>query len=193
MMRVLLTATAVLLCGCPVNDGVPGNENMGVYQFRAEPVSVACTLPGIADNGFEFSGTFSRFRDGGATFLTLNGLSRDAGFDGQVVSSSHSAPRSFGLSDGGSCAPCEMRVVETLSVALLSKSQSAAVGDRCPANPLDGGVPSDDARVTLPGSTATGFDAVRACGELLEQISGTGPCDPACACLLQYRLTGERK
>lgn len=171
---------------------------MGLYQFRAEPVSVACGLPDIPGHGFDFAGTFSRFRDGGAVYLTLNGIPRDAGFDGQIVTSSHAASRTFKLPDGGPCAPtpsCEMRVVETLSVALLSKSQSAAVGDKCPAAPLDGGLPQPqpDAGVTLPGSTETGFDSVRACGDLFEEIVGTGGCDPLCACLLQYRLVGERK
>ena len=192
MTRALPLLLAALLLGCPV-DGPPGDENMGLYQFRAEPLSISCGLPDIPNNGFDFSGTFSRFRDGGAVFLTLNGLSRDAGFDGQIVTSSHSAPRTFELPDGGHCAPCEMRVVETMSIALLSKSQSAAVGDRCPDNPLDGGVPGEDAAVTRPGSTVTGFDAVRACGDLFEEIVGTGTCDPLCACLLQYRLVGERK
>jgi hypothetical protein len=191
--RALLTLTALALCGCPVDPGPPGNENMGQYQFRAEPVSISCGLPDLPTNGFDFSGTFSRFRDGGGAYLTLNGLSRDAGFDGQIVTSSHSAPRTFALPDGGGCAPCEMRVIETLRVALLSKSQSSAVGDRCPENPLDGGVPDVDAGVTMPGSTETGFDAVRACGDLFEEITGTGTCDPLCACLLQYRLVGDRK
>ncbi|MBS1148488.1 MAG: hypothetical protein H6Q89_186 [Myxococcaceae bacterium] len=193
MTRLALAVTAVALGGCRMDEGPPGDENMGLYQFRADPVSIACGLPDIPGGGFEFSGTFSRFRDGGAVFLTLNGIARDAGFDGQIVTSRHSAARTFKLPDGGACAPCEMRVVESLSVALVSKSQSSAVGDRCPANPLDGGLPAADAGVTLPGSTETGFDAVRACGELTEQIVGSGTCDPLCACLLQYRLVGERK
>lgn len=193
MTRLLALLLTAALCGCPNNDRPPGDENMGLYQLRAEPVSIVCGLPDIPNNGFDFAGTFSRFRDGGAVFLTLNGISRDAGFDGQIASSSHSAPRGFSLPDAGTCAPCEMRVIETIVVALLSKSQSAAVGDRCPPNPLDGGLPGLDAGVTLPGSTAAGFDSVRACGELYEEIVGTGTCDPLCSCLLKYRVTGDRK
>jgi hypothetical protein len=34
---------------------------------------------------------------------------------------------------------------------------------------------------------------VRACGDVTEEIVGTGTCDPLCACVLTYRLTGERK
>lgn len=192
MTRLLLLLTSLTLCACPADDRPPGDENMGLYQFRAEPVSLTCGLPGLGTNGFGFEGTFSRFRDGGAAFLTLNGISRDAGFDGQIVRSSHSASRTFTVPDGGDCL-CDMRVVETLHVALLSKSQSTAVGDRCPENPLDGGLPDTDAGVRLPGSTETGFDSVRACGDLFEEIVGTGACDPLCACVLQYRLTGERK
>ncbi len=193
MSRRVLILAVFGLCGCPADDGPPGDENMGLYQFRAEPLSLACGLPDIPNAGFDFAGTLSRFRDGGPVFLTLNGISRDAGFDGQILTSSHAAPRTFKLPDGGSCAPCQMRVIETLSIALLSKSQSSAVGDRCPPNPLDGGVPSPDSGVTLPGSTQTGFDAVRACGDLYEEITGDGTCDPACACVLKYQLVGERK
>ncbi len=192
MKRLSLILT-LALCGCPVDDSPPGDENMGIYQFRAEPVATSCTLLNIATNGFDFSGTFSRFRDGGAVYLTLNGISRDAGFDGQVVRSAHSAPRTFTMPDGGMCRPCEMRVIETFAVALLSKSQNSAVGDTCPGNPLDGGIPSNDAGIRPPGSTETGFDAVRACGDLYEEIVGTPQCDPICACSLQYRLVGERK
>lgn len=190
--RLLLCAVAAL-AGCLPNDRPPGDEAMGVYNLVADPVSRVCALPDIPANSFPFSATLSRFRDGGAVYLTLNGISRDAGFDGQVASSSHSASRTFALADGGSCSSCEMRVVETIVVALLSKSQSAALGDKCPANALDGGLPGPDAGATLPGSTATGFDSVRACGDLYEQILGTGTCDPACACLLKYRLSGDRK
>lgn len=193
MTRLLPLAVCAALLGCPENERTPGDENMGTYQFHAEPTSLACGLPDIPNNGFDFTGTFSRFRDGGAVFLTLNEIARDAGFDGQVAYSAHSAPRTFALPDAGSCAPCQMRVIETIQVALLSKSQSSAVGDKCPPNPLDGGVPGADGGVQLPGSTATGFDSVRACGALSEEITGTGTCDPLCACLLTYRLTGERK
>ena len=196
MTRLALLLTSLALMGCPADDGPPGDENMGLYQFRAEPVplSVSCGLPGIPNTGFDFSGTVSRFRDGGAVFLTLNGISRDAGFDGQIITSSHSAPRTFKLLDGGQCAAhCDMRVVETLRVALLSQSQNAAVSDRCPANPLDGGVPGVDAGVKRPGSTETGFDSVRACGDLLEDIVGIGMCDPLCSCQLKYKLSGDRK
>lgn len=193
MTRVSALLLLAVLTGCPDAERTPGDENMGQYAFRAEPVDLTCGLPDLPSNAFEFTGTFSRFRDGGGTFLTLNELSRDAGFDGQVAWSEHSAPRTFALPDAGSCAPCQMRVVETITVAMLSKSQSSAVGDRCPANPLDGGVPGPDAGVSLPGSTATGFDSVRVCGDLSEHITGTGTCDALCECTLKYRLTGDRK
>ena len=166
---------------------------MGLYQFRAEPLARDCSLADIPSYGFDFPGTFSRFRDGGGVFLSLNGIARDAGFDGQIARSTHSAPRTFTLPDGGQCSPRDTQMVETLTVALLSSSQSQAVGDRCPGNPLDGGIPGEDAGVQRPGSTPTGFDSVRACGELLEQIVATGDADPLCTCQLRYRLTGDRK
>lgn len=183
-------------CGCLTQDRPPGDEIMGTYGFHAEWIPAPfCGLPDISTASIDFAGTFSRFRDGGAVFLTLNGVPRDAGFDGQIATSTHAAARTFLLPDSGSCAPCDMKLVETLAVALLSRSQSQALGDRCPSNPLDGGVPGPDAGVTFPGTTPTGFDSVRACGELHEQIVATGACDPLCSagCQLDYVLTGDRR
>jgi len=60
-----------------------GDENMGTYVFQAQPQVVACQLS-INTDPFTFSGTMSRFRDGGHAFLLLQGKNRDAGFDGQV-------------------------------------------------------------------------------------------------------------
>ena len=169
---------------------------MGTYQFRATPVSVACPLPeAVKDsdiNGINFAATFSRFSDGGAVLVTLRNVSRAGAFDGQVLTSTYSAPRNFTLPDGGRCA-CEMRIVETISVALLSKSQSSAVGERCPEAALDGGIPKADAGVSLPGTTQFGFDCVRACGDLVDEVVGDGNCDPLCACSLRYSLVGDRK
>lgn len=181
--------------GCSTDVKPPGDEVMGNYLFHAQGTSKLCSLPDIA-TAFDFSGTLSRNKDGGGVFLTLNGTIHDAGFDGQIALSINSSATSYGFADGGSCMPCDMKVTETLVVALLSKSQSAALGDKCPDNPLDGGVPSEnpDAGITRPGSTDSGFDAVRACGELHENIGGSGFCDPICnSCVLNYRLTGERK
>ena len=190
-----LLPVSLLLCGCPPSDRLPGDENLGTYALTAEGLSAGCGLKDIAATGFDFTATVTRFRDGGRAFVTLNGITGDAGFDGQIVSTTRTAARTFTLPDGGNCAPgCDMRLVESMSFALLSKSQSAALFERCPANPLDGGIPSEDAGVTLPGSTSTGFDSVRVCGELHEDIVGVGSCDPLCnSCQLQYRLTGERR
>lgn len=191
-MRAPVILLGLALAGCPTSDPLPGNENMGQYAFIAEPQNLMCGLPDLPPNAFGFTGTFSRNRDGGGMFLTLNGISRDAGFDGQVASSSLASARTFFLPDGGQCG-CDMKVTETIAVALLSQSQSSALGDKCPADALDGGVPQEDAGVRLPGSTATGFDSVRACGTLFEEINGTGTCDPLCDCVLRYRLVGERQ
>lgn len=187
--------------GCSTDVKPPGDELMGNYLFHAEGTSKVCGLPDIVASS-DFGATVSRFRDGGAVFLTLNGAVYDAGFDGQIVLSINTRSADYTLVDGGSCAACNMKVTETFVVALLSKSQSAKLGEMCPPNPLDGGVPpEDDAGVTLPGTTwsdagsPTGFDAVRACGELLENIGGTAfNCDPVCnSCVLTYRLTGQRQ
>ncbi len=196
MRRWLLLALGV--SACPGTVRPPGDEAMGSYAFHAEwiPTDPACVLRDVSSSPIDFTGSFSRFRDGGGVFLTLNDVPRDAGFDGQIVTSTHSAPRTFSLADGGTCGGCQMRLYESLTVALLSKSQSAALGDKCPPNPLDGGIPGPDAGVSLPGSTSTGFDAVRACGILQEHIVGTGSCDPDCnspSCQLDYVLTGARQ
>ena len=192
----------LLLLGCPSAEKPPGDESLGSYGFHAQWISTEppCQLPDISSAPIDFVGTFTRFRDGGGIFLTLNGVPRDAGFDGQIITSTHSATRTFALPDGGSCAPCEMKLVETLTVALLSKSQedrvSALFGETCPPSPLDGGVPGEDAGVKLPSSAPVGFDAVQACGILEEHIEGSGKCDPLCnseSCKLNYVLTGARQ
>lgn len=182
-----------LLAGCPGDVRPLGDENMGTYVFQAQPQVVACQLSINADP-FTFSGTMSRYRDGGHAFLLLQGINRDAGFDGQVFVSAHTAASAL-----EECKPCTTQVQETITVALLSKSQSDALGGKCPANPLDGGVPApNDAGINGPGSTDKGFDSVRACGEMSDVIIATAAqgetCPEKCtACSFRYQLTGERQ
>ena len=132
MRALALLLLSALVCACPGSDKPPGDEVMGTYSFRAVGLSAPCGLPDISSEGFDFTGSLSRFRDGGPVFLILNGVPRPATFDGQIASSSHSAARTFALPDGGDCKSCEMRLVETLTVALVSQSQSERLGDARP-------------------------------------------------------------
>ena len=193
-MLVLVHSLVWVGCGgCGSDVKPPGDQVMGTFRLHAKGTFAACSLPGMVA-AYDFDGTFSRFLDGGRVFFTVDGVSYDGAFDGQIGSYGSTDARSFQLADGGSCSPCEMKVVQTGKVALLSKSQSKAVGDLCPPSPFDGGVPRDeDAGITLPSTTDAGFDAVLACGEMVVNILGEGFCDPSCySCRLQYRLTGER-
>ena len=75
-------------------------------------------------------------RDGGGVFFVVEGSGYDAGFDGQTVIFGRTESGGYRLADGGSCNPCEMRTTNSGSLALLSQSQSAAVGEVCPTNAL---------------------------------------------------------
>ncbi len=189
----------LLLSGCAgCSDDVVkpvGDEVLGTFALHSKGIFAACSLPGMPVM-YDFEGTFSRFNDGGRVFFTVQGVQYDAGFDGQFASYGQTEVRAFELVDGGSCSSCEMKLTQTATLALLSQSQSKALGDICPTAALDGGVPppDEDAGIRRPNSTDSGFDAVRACGELQVLISGEGFCDSACySCRLVYRLSGARK
>jgi hypothetical protein len=83
---------------------------------------------------------------------------------------------------------------ERLTVALLSQSQSSFLEGRCPPQPLDGGVPvpEGDAGVLAPDSTESGFDAVRACGVLVNTLLPAEGClCPGCS--ITYEVSGVRR
>lgn len=201
MRRARVLWVLFLLGSCTSEVKFPGDEVMGTFDFVAEPLSNGCPFAEITDGGFEFSGTFSRNKEGGEAYFTVGGFSRDAGFDGQAVESWHVAPRRFEA--------CECRVPvqveEGLRVALLSRSQNDALGGNCPAEPFDGGVPlvGGDAGIEAPGSRTTGFDAIRACGELWDLVRPPEDCQltlddetglPRCPeCAVGYRVTGVRR
>ena len=177
---------------------------MGVYSFRAEPLdsnSTTCTLEGIPDSGFSFEAVFSRFRDGGVSFVSINNIAHQGEFDGQIISAMYGAPREL-----KGCTSCQTSLTESFRTAVLSASQNRVAGGSCPDNALDGGVPAldEDAGVTGPGATSNGFDGVRACGELSDSSTANPPpdtasdtdggCKLACnTCVLRYRLVGERR
>ena len=205
MKPLALFFSCFWLAGCGGCGGgsakPPGDEAIGSFMLAGEGASKTCAIPNIPAN-IEVDVVLSHFSDGGAVFFTLIGANGnvvyDAGFDGQFVNSANSGGGHYSW-DGGSCDGCRTLVTTaSYNLALLSRSQSAAVGEMCPPNPLDGGVPPEDpdAGITLPRATAdAGFDVRRACGELRLSIIGTGfGCDPACiSCQLLYTLKGQRQ
>jgi hypothetical protein len=201
--RCFVALAALSLAGCPQSSQLPGDEQLGSFSFHAEPpdagVYVTCHLLDVPDAGFDFTAAFSHQRDGGMTWITIGAISHGANFDGTTLSGSYSAMRSF-----ASCGACMTTVTEALTVVLLSQSQDQALGGRCPdpgtAPPLD-----PDAGITGPMSGASRYDAVRACGTLVDAVSsdpvpadGLDYTDAGCwtscnTCVLNYALQGVRQ
>jgi hypothetical protein len=206
----VLVACAVAAC---LTAPPPGNQGLGVYALYADPQVLPdvdggdggfwpdCQLGEVNTAPFTFEATLTRQSDGSAAWMTLAGYSRDATWDGQVMTSTAVADRVF-----NECATCNLRIAETITLALLSQSQAAAVGLRCPASPLDGGVPAprSDAGVLAPSFTDAGFDAVLACGTLTTELEEApdagqdggvdGGCPAIClACTTRFVLTGARR
>jgi len=180
---------------------------MGTYELTAEVVKLRdggldpdyqdCLAknPGMAElpsESFPFQFVLTRNPDTNEVFLTLGGVTRTATFDGQFVESTFVARREFATCCVDDEGQNEGQLEERIRVALLSRSQSVALGGRCPRDALDGGVPGPDAGVTPPGSTGTGFDALRACGELID-IVRPGDCGKCSVCTLRYPITGVRR
>jgi len=204
---VALVAWAAASCAsstaCPFGTvQPPPGTLLGAFSMHAEPASLEppvaeCELDEVVPAAFDFDLALSMDEDAGQPYVTLSaGYSRLATWDGQVVRSRADARRYF-----EQCSECVTRVQEDIDVALLSRSQSAAVGNGCPANPLDGGVPPpDDAGIEAPGQRPEGFDALLACGELRTEVlvdqglPDGGPCPSICAaCRTFYLLRGERR
>lgn len=143
------------------------------------------------DGGFEFTARVSRNFDAGQAYVVIGGVTRDATFDGQVVQAGFTAARRF-----TECDCVDTDVEETLTMALLSTSQNAALQNTCPGNPLDGGVPqpSPDGGVLRPDTTPRGFDAIRACGELVDIVRPREGSNCQCtACWMRYQVRGVRR
>jgi hypothetical protein len=183
----LLSVPTVLSCA---EEHFPGSEVMGTFAFTATapPLDGTCTFAEMPTADFAFTGTFSRNPDG-ETFFTLAETDRAATFDGQLATSSQSAPRVF---QDCNCAT-GTQVNETITVALLSRSQTDAVGGNCPPNPLDGGVPPPGGGITGPGSTGTSFDAILACGELNDEVEVTSSGCTCGPCFDRYQVEGVRQ
>ena len=205
LLSLAVLVAVLVLGGCPSSTpAIPGSERMGTFDFTAQVVRQAdggldpawedCSAknPSINSNeapedDFTFQAIFSRDPSTNEAWITIGGISRKAVFDGQYVDSTFSADRQFQAFDGGG------QLTEHFTVALLSRSQSLALGSVCPAEPLDGGLPGPDAGVTLPGPTGNGFDALRACGVLENDVQPPSTCVGCSGCTLRYPVTGVRK
>jgi hypothetical protein len=168
------TLFLLFFLSCTTSQKFPGSELIGTFIFTASLSSNDCQFSEVPDGGFTFSGTFS-YNPGGAAYFTVGRTNRDAGFDGQYVVSEAVAPREFIACQCGN----GTLVDETLRVALLSQSQKDASDGGCPPNPLDGGVPLPDGGIQPPQRRGSKFDAVLACGELVDVVI---PSAPTCQC-----------
>jgi hypothetical protein len=195
--RFLLAFPLLAVAGACFTEPVyPGDQVLGTFRFTAkvDRQRTNCNLAGpdfaaLGDAGtFTFDGTFSRFADGGGGWFTLQGFSRDAGYEGQMVRSTHRA--SARLPSCGTA--CEgTQIEETLSAVLLSHSQDELVGRNC-AGLGDGGVPLDGG-AQPPGPTPNGYDVARACGTLTDHIiPGTKNCECKTPCTAVYTVEGSR-
>lgn len=193
-MRLWLAALSSVMLGCP-QKAPPGNLPMGQYAVTATGGVRTCELAEVTGADFSFDLTLTRESSSAQAWITLNGYSRQGTFDGQVVTSQAQANRVF-----VACAKCSTRVVESITLAVLSSSQDEAAGRQCPESALDGGLVVDlDAGVVPPGQTTQGYDAVRLCGELTTTVVAAGlvdggACEPQCdGCTVRYQLRGERR
>ncbi len=219
-LRTLLPLSAVLLIGaCAEPHPIPGDELLGTFSFQATLVDGGCQ--GLADTNvpiIDFLGTVSRCSPDsglpkcvgtpGRAFLTYLDADFDAGFDGQYVDV-YPRARRRGFAE---CGDDPTRMEESIRFALLSASQQSALGApfACPPHALDGGVPAPDGGVVAPSFGPNGFDAVQACGLMVETVvneaydggGDAGTCTnpdagaprlPLGGCTLVYQLRGERR
>jgi len=196
-----LYALAVLLAGCVDTAAAPDEEVLGNFELTAEPVASTCTYEETGASTLSFTIRVTRALDGGEVAVTLNGIERPATFDGQVLRTTYRAPRTFadcgcsGEQRDAGCACSGVTLEERLEVALVSLEQDEVLGRACPASPLDGGMPTvgaDGGALALPVTSARGFDAVRACGELQDDIQPGEGCFCA-ACSMRYAVRGVRR
>jgi hypothetical protein len=192
---LILPALAVVVA-CFSDPVYPGDQLLGTFQFEAtvDRQRTTCDLSGpdfarLGDGGtFRFEGTFSRNANESTGWLTVQGFSRDAGYEGQRVVSLHRTAAQL-ASCGTNCEGTQIE--ETLNVILLSNSQDHLIGRRC-SGLVDGGVP-EDGGAQPPGPTPNGYDVQRACGTLMDDfIPGTRNCTCTKPCRAVYTVEGTR-
>jgi hypothetical protein len=196
--RLLLVSLPVLalVAACVSETVYPGDLTIGLFDFHAQAnwARTDCKADGgdfnrLVDGGFDFSGTFSRDSTDGGVWFTIEGFSRRATFDAptQRYATTHRAAAQL-ASCGEGCEGAE--IDETMSVVVLSDSQDRAIGSRCNNMP-DAGLPDG----SVPGPTANGYDAERACGELrVTFLPGkSARCKCTVSCTAVYGLEGKRR
>ena len=187
---LLLPLALLALSGCIEESTLPGDEVLGTFAFNASLVpGNNCPAGEVSDAGIAFDGTLTRESEGGRAYFVVSGFARDAGFDGQRVSSVQRASQpGYMPSCGSTCTAVE--VEQTLRLLLLSSSQNELYGkDKSCAELLDGGLPADGG-AQPPGRGADGgFDAVRACGDMVNlKLPDAGcTCTP---CTWAYSVEG---
>jgi hypothetical protein len=195
VIACLPVAALALAAACFSDPVYPGNQVLGTFSFEArlDPSGTTCDasvadFAQLDDAGvFRFEGTFSREADSGIGWVTVQGFSRDAGYDGQQVSSTLTAvaPRA---TCGTGCE--DSKIEETLKVTLFSDSQARTLNRDCLR--FDGGIPEG----TPPAPTENGYDVSLACGSLTDVfLPGTGNkcnCQPR-TCTTAYTVQGERR
>jgi hypothetical protein len=206
----LFGALAVWALSACSSTSVPGNVQLGTFGFAAQLVDggtlphfsasgadagvVLVVTPDGGFNGFSFVATLSldRPKPAGAVlypaWVTQGAVSRDAGFDGQYLTSTAEAPRAF-----PACACGEgINVIETLTLAVLSPAQASGLDGKCPPNVLDGGLPPGpplDLSIEV-----SAIESPLVCGALVDELSpqpGVGClCGPGFAV---FEVTGVRQ
>lgn len=164
---LLLPLALLALSGCIEESTLPGEEVLGTFTLNASPLPGSnCPPAEVPDAGFTFDGTLSRDRDGERAYFIVSGFARDAGFDGQRLTSVQRASQpGFVPSCGSTCTAVE--VEQTVRLLLLSRSQNELYGKgKSCAELLDGGLPLDGGALPPGVGGDGGFDAVRACGDL---------------------------
>jgi len=193
----LLLPVLALIGACLSETTLPGDLVIGTFDFQAQAnwARSDCKPDGgdfnrLSDGGFGFSGTFSRDSVDGGVWFTIEGFSRKGTYDAptQRYTTVHRAGAQL-ASCGEGCKGAQIE--ETMSVVVLSDSQSRSIDGGCANLPTDGGLPDG----SVPAPTANGYDAERACGELkvvfLPGTSGTCKCVTSCTAL--YGVEGKRR
>lgn len=191
------------LLACSGSQVAPqGQEVMGLFAFDGQMLESKCDFYDSAAQTLQFQAVFSKEVDSEKAYLTYGQLNTEGKFDGQFFESTRKAPRRFELvcGSGAKCGSTEL--AENLRVALISKSQDDAIRkltstSGCPSKLESVLLQIEKAPgVTPPQKTERGFDAVRACGTLANEVVPDEK-DSACvncpSCSMVYRVSGVRR
>jgi hypothetical protein len=162
----------LLLLGLACATSLPGEVDAGLFEFSASTALGAedCKPDMTLEGSLPFEGRFrleSNLVDG---YFIYRNIHRTAQFDGQKMVSAYETEHGF--LDG--CEACNLRVIETLDVVLLSETQNEVLNNQCPCHASSEGIPVDEGQnIFPPRPVPSGFDAVRACGTLIARVLAT--------------------